>query len=160
MFMQVGSLLALARLASGDTDGALLTLRGVLDIASGSKAYRSILDAGPDLAHLLVRFRASSRCTKALEPWVDRLLAGCRGAGGAASSIEHAARLSETLSPRERDILGLIAKGQSNKEVARALGVAPETIKSHLKNIFGKLSVERRAQAVARARSLGLIEGA
>ena len=158
--MQVGSSLALARLASGDTDGALLTLRGVLDLASNSRAYRSILDAGPDLAHLLVRFRASSRCTKALEACVDRLLAGCQRAGGSVELREHAARVSETLSQRERSILGLIAKGQSNKEVARALGVAPETVKSHLKNIFGKLSVERRAQAVARARSLGLIEGA
>jgi hypothetical protein len=50
-----------------------------------------------------------------------------------------------------------IASGNSNKEVARALGVTPETVKTHLKNVFEKLSVERRAQAVARARSLGLL---
>ena len=158
--MQVGSSLALARLAAGDTDGALLGLRGVLDIAASSGACRSILDAGPDIAHLLVRFRASSRCTKALEPCVERLLSACQGGGASVESREHADRLSEVLSPRERNILALIAKGQSNKEVARGLGVAPETVKSHLKNIFAKLSVERRAQAVARARSLGLIESA
>jgi LuxR family maltose regulon positive regulatory protein len=51
----------------------------------------------------------------------------------------------------------LIDDGRSNKEVARALGVTPETVKTHLKNVFGKLAVERRAQAVARARSLGLL---
>jgi LuxR family maltose regulon positive regulatory protein len=158
--VQVGSSLALARAASGNTDGALLVLRDVLEIAAESGACRSVLDAGPDMSHLLSRFRASSRCTKTLEPCVERLLSGSRDAGGSAGSGDHAARLAEGLSPRERNILGLIAEGQSNKEVARNLGIAPETVKSHLKNIFVKLSVERRAQAVARARSLGLIEAA
>jgi len=63
---------------------------------------------------------------------------------------------SKVLSARERDVLELIADGQSNKEIARALGLSPETIKSHVKNIFGKLSVTNRAQAAVRARNLGL----
>ena len=61
------------------------------------------------------------------------------------------------LSPRERYILELIGGGQSNKEIARVLGIAPETVKSHVKNLFVKLSVERRAQAVYRAQSLGMM---
>jgi LuxR family maltose regulon positive regulatory protein len=61
------------------------------------------------------------------------------------------------LSPRERGILELIGHGQSNKEIARDLGIAPETVKSHVKNIFAKLAVERRVQAVSRAQSLGLV---
>jgi len=61
------------------------------------------------------------------------------------------------LSPRERYILELIGGGQSNKEIARALGIAPETVKSHVKNMFVKLNVERRAQAVYRAQSLGMM---
>jgi len=64
---------------------------------------------------------------------------------------------ASALSPRERCILELIGGGQSNKEIARALGIAPETVKSHLKNMFVKLSVERRAQAVYRAQSLGMM---
>lgn len=59
--------------------------------------------------------------------------------------------------PRERGILELIAEGHSNKEIARSLDIAPETVKSHVKNIFDKLSVEKRAQAIARAQSLGLL---
>jgi LuxR family maltose regulon positive regulatory protein len=55
------------------------------------------------------------------------------------------------LSPRERTILELIARGQSNKEIARELGITPETVKSHVKNIFIKLEVDKRAKAVARA---------
>jgi len=61
------------------------------------------------------------------------------------------------LSAREVEILNLIAQGRSNKEIARVLSIAPETIKSHLKHIFTKLKVERRAQAVSRAQGLGLV---
>jgi LuxR family maltose regulon positive regulatory protein len=55
----------------------------------------------------------------------------------------------ELLSKRERKVVHLIATGQSNKEIARTLEISPETVKSHIKNIFVKLDVENRAQAVA-----------
>jgi len=61
------------------------------------------------------------------------------------------------LSPRERRILELIGQGQSNKEIARALQISPETVKTHIKNVFSKLGVERRAQAIYRATNLGLV---
>jgi LuxR family transcriptional regulator, maltose regulon positive regulatory protein len=51
----------------------------------------------------------------------------------------------------------LIAEGKSNKEIARNLAIAPETVKSHVKHKFTKLNVEKRAQAVSRAQSLGLV---
>jgi LuxR family maltose regulon positive regulatory protein len=65
--------------------------------------------------------------------------------------------ISDPLSVREGDILGLIAQGRSNKEIARSLCIAPETVKTHVKHIFVKLNVEKRAQAVSRAYSLGLV---
>jgi LuxR family maltose regulon positive regulatory protein len=64
--------------------------------------------------------------------------------------------IAEALSEREGNILKLIAEGLSNKEIARNLTIAPETVKSHVKHIFAKLNVEKRAQAVARAQILGL----
>jgi LuxR family maltose regulon positive regulatory protein len=64
---------------------------------------------------------------------------------------------SDVLSPREIAIVELISVGRSNKEIARRLGVMPETVKSHVKNIFAKLGVDRRAQAALRAHALGLI---
>ena len=60
------------------------------------------------------------------------------------------------LTQREIAIVSLIAAGQSNKEIAIQLGVAPETIKTHLKRIFLKLSARTRAEAVVRAQSTGL----
>jgi LuxR family transcriptional regulator, maltose regulon positive regulatory protein len=64
--------------------------------------------------------------------------------------------ISEPLSAREGDILKMIAEGLSNKEIARNLAITPETVKSHVKHIFTKLNVEKRAQAVSRAQVLGL----
>jgi DNA-binding CsgD family transcriptional regulator len=61
------------------------------------------------------------------------------------------------LSLRERQILSQIGEGRSNKEIAREFGSSPETIKSHVKHIFLKLDVNRRAQAVLHGQRLGLL---
>ncbi len=68
-------------------------------------------------------------------------------------------RAKQRLTVRENSIIEFIAKGKSNKEIARALGVTPETIKTHVKRIFSKLSAASRVQAVVRAQSLGLLRG-
>ena len=62
-----------------------------------------------------------------------------------------------SLSVRERTIVRLMGDGLSNKRIARQLSIAPETVKSHAKSIFLKLTVQTRAQAVYRASTLGLI---
>jgi DNA-binding NarL/FixJ family response regulator len=64
----------------------------------------------------------------------------------------------ELVSAREKEVLGLIGCGLSNKEIARQLGIGPETVKSHVKRIFEKLQVERRAQAVVLVQGSGLFE--
>jgi len=60
------------------------------------------------------------------------------------------------LSEREREILGLIARGKTNAEIAEALVISPKTVSNHVSNIFSKLQVVDRAQAVLRAREAGL----
>ena len=60
------------------------------------------------------------------------------------------------LSDREREVLTLIARGSTNSEIARTLVVSPKTVRNHVSNIFSKLQVSDRAEAVARARSAGL----
>ena len=62
-----------------------------------------------------------------------------------------------SLSLRERMIVRLMGDGLSNKRIARQLSIAPETVKSHAKSIFLKLTVQSRAHAVYRAATLGLI---
>ena len=63
------------------------------------------------------------------------------------------------LSKRELEVLTLIAKGLSNKEIAEALFLSTNTVKTHSSNIFAKLEVKRRTQAVQKALELGLLNG-
>jgi LuxR family maltose regulon positive regulatory protein len=121
--------------------------------------YRTILDEGAEVGPLLLAFQQNAARTSRspeLQSFVSNLV-------DAWTSRHHpeADRQSQpsptvgALSRRESDILKLIADGLSNKEIARDLAIAPETVKSHVKHIFTKLNVERRAQAVSRAQIPG-----
>jgi LuxR family maltose regulon positive regulatory protein len=65
--------------------------------------------------------------------------------------------LIEPLSDRELEVLGLVAQGLSNREIAERLFITVGTVKTHVHNIHGKLGVQRRTEAAARARELGLV---
>ena len=68
-----------------------------------------------------------------------------------------AAQAALGLTGQEMKVLERLAAGQSNKEIARTLGVSPNTVKTHLANLFAKLEVARRTQAIGKARDLQLI---
>ncbi|WP_034353718.1 response regulator transcription factor [Deinococcus phoenicis] len=61
------------------------------------------------------------------------------------------------LTPRESEVLPLLAQGFSNKEIAKNLGVSPDTVKDHLARLYAKLDAGDRTEAVSRARSIGLL---
>lgn len=61
------------------------------------------------------------------------------------------------LTARECELLGLLASGQSNKELARTLGISPNTVKTHLARLYEKLEVQKRVQVIEKARWLALI---
>jgi DNA-binding CsgD family transcriptional regulator len=61
------------------------------------------------------------------------------------------------ISARERAVLEQLAAGRSNKEIARELGVSPNTVKTHIARLYEKLEANRRTEAIARARELGLL---
>jgi ATP/maltotriose-dependent transcriptional regulator MalT len=65
--------------------------------------------------------------------------------------------LIEPLSERELEVLYLICAGKSNQEIADELFIALDTVKRHANNLYGKLGVKRRAQAILEARRLGLV---
>ncbi len=92
----------------------------------------------------------------ALGVWVGARLTVPRSSGDSfelnRSAVEYL-----RLSDRELEVLGLIARGLSNKEIAKALIVSPNTVKTHLANLYAKLEVSRRTQAVQRARELGIL---
>jgi LuxR family maltose regulon positive regulatory protein len=69
----------------------------------------------------------------------------------------HSSPLVEPLRPRKQQILQLIADGLSNQEIGARLFLALDTVKGHNRRIFEKLQVQRRTEAVAKARALGLL---
>lgn len=74
------------------------------------------------------------------------------GAAMRAPSLRHGARdLAAVLTPREQDVLALVAEGQTNKEIARSLDISPATVKVHVERIIGKLGVADRTQAAVLA---------
>jgi LuxR family maltose regulon positive regulatory protein len=77
--------------------------------------------------------------------------------GDATSPGTLAQPLVEPLSERELDVLRLISQGSSNRQIAETLIVTVHTVKKHASNIYGKLGVRNRTQAVARARELGIL---
>ena len=132
----------------------------MLDVGIQGGLYQTILDQGPEIGTLLLSVREQMARTgdpTDFVSYVDRLVEGYRSRYEPHVEAKPTFAVAEPLSVREGDILNLIARGRSNKEIARSLSIAPETVKTHVKHIFIKLNVEKRAQAVSRAQSLGLV---
>jgi ATP/maltotriose-dependent transcriptional regulator MalT len=158
--LRVGAQLAVAYLRAGERADALAAFRKVLNAGLPGGLYQTIVDQGPEVGTLLSDIReeaARAGGPADFVPYVDRLIEGCRARYQPQVSTSTTSAIAEPLSGREGEILNLIARGRANKDIARTLSIAPETVKSHVKRIFTKLDVERRAQAVARAQSLGLV---
>lgn len=149
--VRLNTTLALARLRMGDEDGARRVFIEVCRLAAQSGALRPIIDQPMSAAPLLAL--VNGHLPAELLPLAGSLQRAL--VRGEIEQKEGAGMVGgETLSPREHHILRLLAEGNSNKEIARALGIAPETVKSHLKHVYAKLKVDNRAQAAARAQSL------
>jgi LuxR family transcriptional regulator, maltose regulon positive regulatory protein len=121
--------------------------------------YHPILDEGTEIGPLLIAFQQTAKRAvnfRELTPYLANLIATWRSRYESEPDPTSSSAVAQLLSAPETAILKLIADGLSNKEIARDLTTAPETVKTHVKRIFAKLNVERRAQAVSRAQSLGL----
>jgi LuxR family transcriptional regulator, maltose regulon positive regulatory protein len=149
--------LSAVQFSAGKAAEAVARFRRVLAACAAAGLYQTVLDEGPFISDLLRTIQTTGNVKTDLIPYVDRLTDGLQRGGQGRSARASGARILSALSPRETSILTLIAEGLSNKEIARSLDIGPETVKSHLKSVFTKLGVERRAQAVSRAQTLGLV---
>jgi LuxR family transcriptional regulator, maltose regulon positive regulatory protein len=149
--------LSAIQLNAGKVAEAMSRFRRILTACAAAGLYQTILDEGPIIGQILGMTRVNGNLEADLIPYVDRLITGVDRARQARLTPTSRTQLLGALSHRETDILQLIAHGLSNKEIARRLDIGPETVKSHLKSVFTKLGVERRAQAVSRAQTLGLV---
>jgi ATP/maltotriose-dependent transcriptional regulator MalT len=134
-----------------------------LDVGAANGLCMTFVDAGPAVRKLLEELcHDPSLCDERvleLRPYMHTLLARCPGSQAPASRASQLPEaIRQRLTPREGNVLRLIASGLSNKRIALRLDITPETVKSHTKSIFAKLAAQTRAQAVAHGEALGLIQ--
>lgn len=146
---------ALAHDALGDSNTALQTIGDALTLAAPGGLIRTFVDEGLPMRQLL-----SAAAAHAIMPgYVEQLLAAFETPTQTAGDSYPLGGqpLLEPLSQRELEILHLIADGLSNREIGERLFLALDTVKGHNRRIYGKLDVQRRTEAVARARELRLL---
>jgi len=143
---------AVAYQQHGDVDVATATLGQALALAAPGGFIRVFIDEGAPMHTLL----SEAGMRGILPDTTRKLLAAFQTEPGHAPPVSPQP-LIEPLSERELEILALIAEGLSNREISERLFLALSTVKGHNRNIFDKLLVKRRTEAVARARELGLI---
>ncbi len=144
---------------------ALAALTKALALAEPEGFVRVFLDEGQGMRQLLAAVGRSLAASKdpassSLKAYVTRLLDAFRGSftpGVPAPSGDKIDGLVEGLSAREIEVLELVAAGDSNRAIAEKLVITVSAVKKHTANIYGKLNVNSRTQAVARARQLGLL---
>jgi LuxR family maltose regulon positive regulatory protein len=157
--LKVLVLQAVAYQAHGDKDEAVQVLGDALALAEPGGFIRLFVDEGLPMAQLL----SAAAARGMLPDYTGRLLAAWdaepqRSAGASPRRTTRSATpLGETLSEREREILQLVAHGCSNREISERLFLALDTVKGHNRSTYAKLGVQRRTEAVARARELGLL---
>ncbi|MEM7344109.1 MAG: LuxR C-terminal-related transcriptional regulator [Chloroflexota bacterium] len=164
--LEIFILRALTLQAMGNVEQALPWLKQALPIAKTGGYIRLFVNEGPPMKTLLTLIKSQGQFTK----YIDHIL-------GAFTSINQPAQIEtranpstplmasntpsdeliEALSDRELEVLSLIVAGLSNQEIAESLVIAEGTVKKHIHNIFGKLNVRRRSQAILRAKELSLL---
>jgi len=153
--LQILIVRALALEALGDRTNALSTLERALLIAAPEGYIRLFVDEGAPMLALLRQAQARSRV-----PDYVAILLSVFGKQPISELLPCSAcpnALAEPLTEREREVLSLLLEGASNREIARRLVVSVNTVKRHVYNLCGKLGVQSRMQAIARARTLHLL---
>ncbi len=152
--IEILALQAIAHDAQGDIPSALLSLQRALQLAEPQGYIRMFLDEGKSMMELLREASAQ----KIMPDYTDKLLAAFQAEHKESKEKPGLPQpLIDPLSERELEVLRLIAQGLSNQEICERLFLALDTIKGYNRRIFDKLQVQRRTEAIARARELGLL---
>ncbi len=144
----------------GNLQSAITTLKECVSLAMSQGYVRTVMDVeGPilDLLHKLHDELIFDKDQEKLVAYIQKLIDSC---GTSSSSTGHSwlgTKLSDSLTDREIKVLELLAKGHANQKIAEIMVVSQSTVKFHLKNIYLKLGVHTRTQAIARGGELNLI---
>jgi LuxR family maltose regulon positive regulatory protein len=146
------ALRALCQWKRGERADAMTALEHSLRLAEPGGYVRLFADLHLPMARLL----QEARSRNVMPEYINKLLSAFDTADVIPTSAE--AALPEPLSPREQEILGYIAAGLTNREIAETLVISAETVKKHTGSIYSKLGVANRTEAAARARELDLLD--
>ncbi|MFX1262379.1 MAG: LuxR C-terminal-related transcriptional regulator [Promethearchaeota archaeon] len=141
----------------GDEPAALDALKQAIALAEPAGFIRLFVDLGPGVVPLLSELRQQN-----LAPvYLDRVLAafptGQAGSSAAQDGASEPQPLVDPLTPREMEVLALLARHLTNRQIAEELVISPVTVKTHTLRIYRKLDVRGRQQAVARAQELDIL---
>ena len=159
--LEILVLQVVAQYACGDESGAMERLSQALSLAEPEGYIRLFVDEGEPMAYLLVQMRSRAPGNKPCSMDYREQLLALLGKT-ADKDVPHTAGsgmypLSEPLNQRELEVLRLIVAGYSNREIADRLVIAVSTVKWYVNTIYGKLQVESRTKAIARARELNIV---
>lgn len=149
VMVEILILQALALQAKKEGGEALLVLQQGLDLAKSTGLLRLFVDAGPPLADLLKKLARGADYT-------SPALALLAHFGIASVEAGADAPFSQLFSKKEKQVVSFVVKGESNQKIAESLFISPNTLNSHMKNIYAKLGVNSRLQAIDQLRKLGL----
>jgi LuxR family maltose regulon positive regulatory protein len=152
-------LMALALKKSGKSDQACIALTQSLALGEPEGYLRIFLDEGRPMEELLQT--CSRKVEGSIKAYTEKLLIAFKmppgRQTGSSTSPYQPEPLSESLTGRESEILHLLAAGLSNREIAERLYLSEGTVKTHTHNLYGKLGVQSRTRAIARAKELNLL---
>jgi DNA-binding CsgD family transcriptional regulator len=117
------------------------------------------MNLAPKFATRIAGTRTSVSRTPGATPGAGNPLSQGDAGYAEGRSAEPGSDIRDTVTERESEVLALISRGSSNKQIAQALGISPETVKSHVKHIFLKLAVSTRTEAAFRALELVMTVG-
>ena len=147
---------AFLMLKKGNQAQSLSYLEKALALAEPEGYVRIFLDEGRPMQDLLTRWLSTAENSH-LKTYASHLVSQFLPEISASEQALSMDTLIEPLSPREIEVLDLIALGKTNKEISQELFVSPGTVKAHTSNIYRKLNVANRTEAVARARELDIL---
>jgi LuxR family maltose regulon positive regulatory protein len=166
--IEILALRALAVESQGKDADALAALQQAVELARPGGFIRNFVDLGPPMQTLLLRLAGQGglaqqgfapptetvrRILAAFPEPEQKIATGDAGARNRAAN----ARLAEPLTGRELEVLALLRERLSNKEIARMLNLSPLTVKRYTANLYGKLGVNKRLDAVIKAEALGIL---
>jgi LuxR family maltose regulon positive regulatory protein len=141
---------AIVHQSQADTIAALDALRQAIELAKSTNFVRLFLNDSAAIANLLIQITRDPNCPAHVSFLLKQMAIDTRNVKTEKNDV-----LSSLFSKKEMQVAAHIVSGQTNQEIAKVMFISPNTLNSHMKNIYSKLGVNSRVQAVDRLRRLG-----